>query len=169
MRSAQSLDLRELWELLQDEDTATFSWQELAAFVVSGDDRLAMAGVLDALWNEGVYFKEKQLGEFVLRDAKSVEELLHQQAVERQRLRAQSEFVAWVQAAQTQADSLPGRTAASVSSPCSQGWPCTASSTTKSPRLSNSWPRPAFGPRAIPGMWPSSSWSPSASGTPRKN
>ena len=50
-------------------------------------------------------FKEKQLGEFVLRDAKSVEELLHQQAVEHQRLRAQAEFVAWVQAAQTQAGS----------------------------------------------------------------
>ncbi|MCE2485644.1 MAG: VacB/RNase II family 3'-5' exoribonuclease [Desulfurellaceae bacterium] len=106
VRSAQRLDLRELWELLQGEDTGTFSWQELAAFVVSGDDRLAMAGVLDALWNEGVYFKEKQLGEFVLRDAKSVEELLHQQAVERQRVRAQAEFVAWVQTAQTQAGSL---------------------------------------------------------------
>ena len=105
VRAAQSLDLRELWELLQDEGTATFSWQELAAFVVSGDDRLAMAGVLDALWNESVYFKEKQLGEFVVRDAKSVEELLHQQAMEHQRLRVQAEFVAWVQAAQTQAGS----------------------------------------------------------------
>ena len=97
---AQNLDLKELWELLQDEGNDAFSWQELAGFVVPSDEPLAMAGVLDALWNEGVYFKEKHIGEFVLRDAKSVEELLHQQAMERQRRRAQAEFVAWVRAAQ---------------------------------------------------------------------
>lgn len=97
---ARNLDLKELWELLQDADTDMFSWQELAGFVVPHDEPLAMAGVLDALWNEGVYFKEKQLGEFVRRDAKSVEELRHQQTMERQRRQAQAEFVAWVQATQ---------------------------------------------------------------------
>ncbi len=104
---AQNLDLKELWELLQDEDNDAFSWQELASFVVPSDEPLAMAGVLDALWNEGVYFKEKQLGEFVLRDAKSVQELLHQKAMERQRLQAQAKFVAWVQAAQATPGTLP--------------------------------------------------------------
>ena len=63
---AQNLDLKELWELLQDEGNDAFSWQELAGFVVPSDEPLAMAGVLDALWNEGVYFKEKHIGEFCL-------------------------------------------------------------------------------------------------------
>ena len=35
---AQTTDLKELWELLEADHTAVFTWQELAGFIVSGDE-----------------------------------------------------------------------------------------------------------------------------------
>lgn len=94
---AQTVNLKELWELLQEEDNAEFSWEDLAGFVLpSLDDPLAAAGVLDALCSQSLYFKEKKAGIFAPRDAKSVEDTLHQQQVEQERARAQGEFFAWI-------------------------------------------------------------------------
>lgn len=94
---AQTVNLQELWELLREEDNAEFSWEDLAGFVLpSTDDPLAAAGVLDALCSQSLYFKEKKAGIFVPRDAKSVEDTLHQQQVEQERVRAQGEFFSWV-------------------------------------------------------------------------
>ena len=106
---ATAVNIKELWELLQDEneeDAGTFSWQELAGYLVPPEDPVAMASVLDALWTDTIHFKEKQLGIFTPRDAKSVEELVHQQEMERQRVQAQGEFLAWVQAQSAQQASL---------------------------------------------------------------
>ncbi len=103
----QTVDLKELWDLLEEEETDTFEWPELAGFLASADEPLAMASVLDVLWRESVYFKEKQVGVFVRRDSKNVEELLHQQERERIRLQTQGEFIAWVQAQQAAPGTVP--------------------------------------------------------------
>ena len=93
---AQAIDLKELWELLEAEHGSVFTWQELAEFVVSSDDALAMAGVLDALWNQSLYFKEKQAGSFSPRDAQSVEDSLVQQQREQEKVREQQAFLTWI-------------------------------------------------------------------------
>ena len=96
---AQTVNLKELWELLQEEAGAEFSWEELAGFLLpSADDPLATASVLDALLSQSLYFKEKKAGFFAPRDAQSVEDSLHQQQLEGQRVRAQGEFLAWTRA-----------------------------------------------------------------------
>ena len=95
---AQTLDLKELWELLEADPTAVFTWQELAGFIVSGDEPFALAGVLDALWSQSLYFKEKQAGSFSPRDVQSVEERLLQQQREHEKAREQHAFLAWMEA-----------------------------------------------------------------------
>jgi len=96
---ARTVNLKELWELLQDEQVEAWSWEELADLVLSSrNNPLATAGVLDALYSQTLYFKEKKAGVFVLRDAKSIEDTLHQQQVEQERAQAQGEFLAWTRA-----------------------------------------------------------------------
>ena len=95
---AQTTDLRELWELLEADHTAIFTWQELAEFIVSGDEPFAMAGVLDALWSQSLYFKEKQAGSFSPRDVQSVEERLLQQQREHEKVQEQQAFLTWMEA-----------------------------------------------------------------------
>ena len=95
---AQTTDLRELWELLEADHTAVFTWQELAEFIVSGDEPFAMAGVLDALWSQSLYFKEKQAGSFSPRDVQSVEERLLQQQREHEKAQEQQAFLTWMEA-----------------------------------------------------------------------
>lgn len=95
---AQTTDLKELWELLEADHTAVFTWQELAEFIVSGDEPFAMAGVLDALWSQSLYFKEKQAGSFSPRDVQSVEERLLQQQREREKAQEQQAFLTWMEA-----------------------------------------------------------------------
>ena len=104
---AQTVNLKDLWELLQEENTAVFAWEELAGLLLSTEDPLAKASVLDALWSQSTYFKEKQAGFFTPRDAKSVEDSLHQQAVEQGRARAQGEFLAWTRAQLAAPDTVP--------------------------------------------------------------
>ena len=94
--AAQTVDLKELWGLLQDEPTEAWQWQELADLVLSSQDNpLTTAGVLEALYGQNIYFKERKAGEFTLRDAKSVEEVIHQQQREQERAQAQEGFFAW--------------------------------------------------------------------------
>ena len=95
---AQTTDLKELWELLEADHTAVFTWQELAGFTVSGDEPFAMAGVLDALWSQSLYFKEKQAGSFSPRDVQSVEERLLQQQREHEKAQEQQAFLTWMEA-----------------------------------------------------------------------
>ncbi len=102
---AQTVDIRELWELLKDETGEEFFWEDLVGFLLSSaDDPLSRAGVLDALWGQNLYFKEKKAGVFVPRDPKSVEDSLHQQHMEEQRVQAQREFIAWAKARLAAAD-----------------------------------------------------------------
>ena len=97
--AAQTVDLKELWELLQEETTEAWPWKELANLLLSTQDTpIAMAGVLEALYGQNLYFKERKAGEFILRDAKSIEEFLHQQQREQERAQAQEGFFAWLQA-----------------------------------------------------------------------
>jgi len=94
---SQTVNLQELWELVHEEENAEFPWEELASFLLpSRDNPMATAGVLDALLSQGLYFKEKRVGIFVPRDPKSIEDTLHQQRMEQERVRAQGEFLAWV-------------------------------------------------------------------------
>ena len=62
------------------------------------DTPIATAGVLEALYGQNLYFKERKAGEFTLRDAKSIEEVLHQQQREQERAQAQEGFFAWLRA-----------------------------------------------------------------------
>ena len=97
--SAQTVDLKELWELLQEETTETWPWKELAGLVLSSQENpLTTAGVLEALYSQTLYFKERKAGEFSVRDAKSVEEVQLQQQREHERAHAQEGFFAWLQA-----------------------------------------------------------------------
>ncbi len=98
---ATDVDLKALWDLLDDHDVGDFDWRELAEFVVSPDDPLALAGVLAALWNGSVYFKERRGGTkgggtFARRDAESVEALLRQQNQEQEKARVEQTFLDWV-------------------------------------------------------------------------
>ena len=98
---ADGIDLEALWELLDDHDAGDLDWRELAEFVISPDDPLALAGVLAALWNGSVYFRERRGGTkgggtFARRDAESVEALLRQQDQEREKRRAEQTFLDWV-------------------------------------------------------------------------
>lgn len=98
---ATDVDLKALWDLLDGHDAGDFDWRELAEFVVSPDDPLALAGVLAALWDGSVYFKERRGGTkgggtFARRDAESVEALLRQQDQEREKARAEQTFLDWV-------------------------------------------------------------------------
>ena len=94
---SDSTDIRELWELLKAEDNSTFTWRELAELVVSGNDPLAMAGALDALWQQSLYFKEKNPGSFSPRDPNSVEQGLLQGQREAQKARQQQDFLTWIE------------------------------------------------------------------------
>ena len=97
--AAQNVDLKELWELLQGETTEAWPWKELAGLLLSAHDSpLATAGVLEALYGQNMYFKERKAGEFTLRDAKSIEEVLHQQQREQERAHTQEGFFAWLRA-----------------------------------------------------------------------
>lgn len=94
---AQTIDVKELWELLKDETGEEFFWEDLAGFVLSSaDDPVAKASVLDALWAQPLYFKEKKAGFFTPRDQQSVADSLHQQHMEEQRVETYNEFLAWV-------------------------------------------------------------------------
>ena len=108
-RHADSIDLEALWELLDDHDAGDLDWRELAEFVVSPDDPLALAGVLAALWDGSVYFRERRGGTkgggtFARRDAESVEALLRQQDQEREKRRAEQTFLDWVAARLARSD-----------------------------------------------------------------
>lgn len=108
-RHADGIDLKALWELLDDHDAGDFDWRELAEFVVSPDDPLALAGVLAALWDGSVYFRERRGGTkgggtFARRDAESVETLLRQQDQEREKRRAEQAFLDWVAARLARSD-----------------------------------------------------------------
>ena len=110
---AQTMDIKELWELLEADPSAVFTWQELAGFIVSGDEPLAIAGVLDALWNQSLYFKEKQAGSFSPRDVQSVEERLLRQRREHEKSQQQQAFLTWMEAqlqGQSADDPPPGHT-----------------------------------------------------------
>ena len=105
-----AVSIKDLWELLQDEAEGiadTFSWQELASYLVPPEDPIAMASVLEALWADNIHFREKQVGTFSRRDTKSVDELLHQQEMERRRLQAEREFLAWIQIQQADSGAQP--------------------------------------------------------------
>ena len=94
---AQTLNLQELWELVREEEDAEFSWEELAGFLLATTDNLAArASVLEALLSQSLYFREKKVGIFTPRDAKSIEEMLQQQQIAHERARAQEVFLAWV-------------------------------------------------------------------------
>ncbi len=108
-RHADGIDLEALWELLDDHDAGDLDWRELAEFVVSPDDPLALAGVLAALWDGSVYFRERRGGTkgggtFARRDAESVEALLRQQDQEREKRRAEQTFLDWVAARLARSD-----------------------------------------------------------------
>ncbi len=106
---AQAIDLKELWELLEAETATIFSWQELAEFVVSSEDPLATVGALEALLNQTLYFKEKQAGFFSPRDAQSIEESLRQQRIEREKARAQQDFLTRIETQLTEATAAQPR------------------------------------------------------------
>ncbi len=94
--TAQAIDLRELWELVREETDADFSWEELAGYVLSSNEQaFARLGVLDALLSQNLYFKEKKAGVFTPRDEDSIAELLRQQQIEQERVRAQHAFLTW--------------------------------------------------------------------------
>jgi exoribonuclease-2 len=94
---AQAIHLQELWELVQGEEVEAWSWEELADLALpTRHNPLATVGVLAALYGQNVYFKEKKAGFFAPRDAKSIEDTLHQQQVEHERAHAQGEFLAWI-------------------------------------------------------------------------
>ena len=97
-RHAQTTDLKELWELLEADHSAVFTWQELAGFIVSGDEPFALAGVLEALWSQSLYFKEKQAGSFSPRDPHGVEERLLQQQRAHEKAQEQRAFLTWLDA-----------------------------------------------------------------------
>ena len=93
---AQKINLQELWELVQGEEVEAWSWEDLAGLVLTAHPHpLETVGVLSALCDQSLYFKEKKAGLFAPRDAKSIEETRHQQRMEQERARAQEEFFAW--------------------------------------------------------------------------
>ncbi|MGE0823203.1 MAG: ribonuclease catalytic domain-containing protein [Candidatus Binatia bacterium] len=93
---ARTVNLQELWDLLQDEPVETWTWEELATLALPAQaDPLTVVGFLDALYCQSLYFKEKKPGTFIVRDAKSIEETLHQQQREQERAQTQDNFLAW--------------------------------------------------------------------------
>ena len=105
---AQKINLQELWELVQGEEVEAWSWEDLAGLMLTAQAHpLETVGVLAALCDQSLYFKEKKAGLFAPRDAKSIEETLHQQHVERERAQAQGEFLAWAQARLAAPDETP--------------------------------------------------------------
>jgi exoribonuclease-2 len=95
---AQKINVQELWELVQGEEVETWSWEDLAGLVVTTQAHpLETVGVLAALCDQSLYFKEKKAGLFAPRDAKSIEDTLHQQQVAQERAHAQGAFLAWTQ------------------------------------------------------------------------
>jgi exoribonuclease-2 len=94
--TAQTIDLRELWELIREETDAEFSWEELSGYLLSStDSAFAKLGVLDALLSQNLYFKEKKSGVFTPRDEDSIADILRQQQLEQERARAQQAFFTW--------------------------------------------------------------------------
>jgi exoribonuclease-2 len=94
--TAQTVDLKELWELVREETDAEFSWEELADYALSSSvPMFARLGVLDALLSQNLYFKEKKAGIFTPRDEASIADILRQQHVEQERLREQQAFFTW--------------------------------------------------------------------------
>lgn len=94
--TAQALDLRELWELVREETDADFSWEELASYLLSANEpAFAKLGVLDTLLGQNLYFKEKKAGVFTPRDEDSITEMIRQQQLEQERMRAQQAFFTW--------------------------------------------------------------------------
>lgn len=92
----QEINLKELWELLSQEESEAFFWEEVAQLLLSSpEDSLARATVLQALISDSTYFKEKKPGFFAPKDVRSVQETLHQEEVEKRRTQAQAQFVAW--------------------------------------------------------------------------
>lgn len=94
--TTQTIDLRELWELIREETDAEFSWEELSGYMLSSSDpAFAKLGVLDALLSQNLYFKEKKIGVFTPRDEDSIAEIIRQQHLEQERARAQQAFFTW--------------------------------------------------------------------------
>ena len=94
--AAQAIDLRELWELVREEADAEFSWEELAGYLLSStESTFTRLGVLDALLNQNLYFKEKKTGVFTPRDENSIADIIRQQQAEQERARAQAAFFTW--------------------------------------------------------------------------
>lgn len=94
--TSQTIDLRELWELVREETDAEFPWEELTGYVLSStDNAFARLGVLDALLNQNLYFKEKKTGVFAPRDEESIADIIRQQHIEQERARAQQAFFRW--------------------------------------------------------------------------
>jgi exoribonuclease-2 len=112
--TAQTIDLRELWELIREETDAEFSWEELSGYLLSSTDpAFAKLGVLDALLSQNLYFKEKKVGAFTPRDEDSIADIIRQQHLEQERARAQQAFFAWAKnrlAAPETAPPLPAGT-----------------------------------------------------------
>lgn len=95
---AQKINVQELWELVQGEEVETWSWEDLAGLVVTTQSQpLETVGVLAALCEQSLYFKEKKAGLFAPRDAKSIEDTLHQQQIAHERAHAQGAFLTWTQ------------------------------------------------------------------------
>jgi exoribonuclease-2 len=94
--TARTIDLKELWELVREETNAEFSWEELAGYMLSASEGVfARLGVLDALLDQNLYFKEKKAGAFTPRDEDSIADLIRQQQLEHERIRAQQAFFTW--------------------------------------------------------------------------
>ncbi len=92
------VDLKELWELLSQEEAEDFFWEEIAQLLLSSpEEPLARAAVLEALLSDSVYFREKKVGFFAPKDARSVEETLRQEEIERNRSMARARFITWVE------------------------------------------------------------------------
>lgn len=94
--TAQTIDLKELWELVREETEAEFPWDELAGYLLSSTEHaFARLGVLDALLRQNLYFKEKKAGTFTPRTEDSIAEILRQQQLEQERQRMQQTFFSW--------------------------------------------------------------------------
>jgi exoribonuclease-2 len=106
--TAQTIDLRELWELVREETDGEFPWEELTGYLLSStEDAFAKLGVLDALLSQNLYFKEKKTGVFTPRDEDSIADIVRQQQAEQERARAQQTFFAWAKARLATPDATP--------------------------------------------------------------
>ncbi len=91
--AASRVDTEELWELVSEESAGPTAWQDLAGLVVSGDDTLQQAGVLEALWTDRLHFKQRKEGQFEPRRPADVAQLEEQMQAERRKAEDRERFV----------------------------------------------------------------------------